>query len=67
MAESAHHGRFILSYKYGKPSGLEARVFSPAATPARRAPRPEYDARYYAAFVRVPDGNKIEAAAFVAK
>ncbi|MXO98529.1 VOC family protein [Altererythrobacter xixiisoli] len=28
--------------------------------------RPEYDANYYAAFVRDPDGNKIEAVTFVA-
>ncbi len=30
-------------------------------------PRPEYDANYYAAFVRDPDGNKIEAVSFLAK
>jgi len=29
--------------------------------------RPEYDAHYYAAFVRDPDGNKIEAVCFLAK
>lgn len=29
--------------------------------------RPEYDAHYYAAFVRDPDGNKIEAVCFMAK
>ena len=29
--------------------------------------RPEYDANYYAAFVRDPDGNKIEAITFVAE
>ena len=29
--------------------------------------RPEYDANYYAAFVRDPDGNKIEAVTFLAK
>jgi catechol 2,3-dioxygenase-like lactoylglutathione lyase family enzyme len=29
--------------------------------------RPEYDANYYAAFVRDPDGNKIEAVTFVAE
>lgn len=29
--------------------------------------RPEYDAHYYAAFVRDPDGNKIEALTFVAE
>ena len=28
--------------------------------------RPEYDANYYAAFVRDPDGNKIEAVTFAA-
>ena len=28
--------------------------------------RPEYDANYYAAFVRDPDGNKIEAVTFQA-
>lgn len=28
--------------------------------------RPQYDANYYAAFVRDPDGNKIEALTFVA-
>lgn len=28
--------------------------------------RPEYDANYYAAFVRDPDGNKIEALTFIA-
>ncbi|KQM36142.1 VOC family protein [Sphingomonas sp. Leaf10] len=28
--------------------------------------RPEYDAHYYAAFVRDPDGNKIEAPTFAA-
>jgi catechol 2,3-dioxygenase-like lactoylglutathione lyase family enzyme len=28
--------------------------------------RPHYDAHYYAAFVRDPDGNKIEALTFVA-
>lgn len=28
--------------------------------------RPEYDANYYAAFVRDPDGNKIEAVTFMA-
>ena len=28
--------------------------------------RPEYDANYYAAFVRDPDGNKIEAVCFLA-
>jgi catechol 2,3-dioxygenase-like lactoylglutathione lyase family enzyme len=28
--------------------------------------RPEYDANYYAAFVRDPDGNKIEALTFAA-
>ncbi|MDP2357270.1 MAG: VOC family protein, partial [Beijerinckiaceae bacterium] len=28
--------------------------------------RPEYDRNYYAAFVRDPDGNKIEALTFVA-
>jgi len=27
--------------------------------------RPEYNARYYAAFVRDPDGNKIEAVTFI--
>jgi len=30
-------------------------------------PRPDYDANYFAAFVRDPDGNKIEALTFVAK
>jgi catechol 2,3-dioxygenase-like lactoylglutathione lyase family enzyme len=29
--------------------------------------RPEYDAHYYGAFVRDPDGNKIEAVSFQAK
>lgn len=29
--------------------------------------RPEYDAHYYAAFVRDPDGNKIEAVCFLAR
>ena len=29
--------------------------------------RPEYDANYYGAFVRDPDGNKIEAVSFQAK
>ena len=29
--------------------------------------RPEYDAHYYAAFVRDPDGNKIEALTFSSK
>ena len=29
--------------------------------------RPEYDAHYYAAFVRDPDGNKIEAVTYAAK
>ena len=29
--------------------------------------RPEYDANYYGAFVRDPDGNKIEAVCFLAK
>lgn len=29
--------------------------------------RPNYDANYYAAFVRDPDGNKIEAVCFLAK
>lgn len=29
--------------------------------------RPEYDAHYYAAFVRDPDGNKIEAVCFMAQ
>jgi catechol 2,3-dioxygenase-like lactoylglutathione lyase family enzyme len=29
--------------------------------------RPEYDANYYAAFVRDPDGNKIEAVTFLAE
>lgn len=29
--------------------------------------RPEYDPNYYAAFVRDPDGNKIEALTFVAQ
>ena len=29
--------------------------------------RPEYDANYYGAFVRDPDGNKIEAVSFLAK
>ncbi|MFC4593656.1 VOC family protein [Sphingobium tyrosinilyticum] len=29
--------------------------------------RPNYDAYYYGAFVRDPDGNKIEAVTFVAK
>ena len=29
-------------------------------------PRPEYDENYYAAFVRDPDGNKIEALTFTA-
>lgn len=28
--------------------------------------RPEYDANYYAVFVRDPDGNKIEALTFAA-
>lgn len=28
--------------------------------------RPEYDGHYYAAFIRDPDGNKIEALTFVA-
>jgi catechol 2,3-dioxygenase-like lactoylglutathione lyase family enzyme len=28
--------------------------------------RPEYDANYYGAFVRDPDGNKIEAVCFMA-
>ena len=28
--------------------------------------RPEYDAHYYAAFIRDPDGNKIEALTFTA-
>lgn len=30
-------------------------------------PRPEYDANYYAAFVRDPDGNKIEVVTFQAE
>jgi len=29
--------------------------------------RPAYDAHYYAAFVRDPDGNKIEAVTYAAK
>jgi hypothetical protein len=29
-------------------------------------PRPEYTAGYYAAFVRDPEGNKIEAVTFTA-
>jgi len=29
--------------------------------------RPEYDANYYGAFVRDPDGNKIEAVCFLAE
>ena len=29
--------------------------------------RPKYDANYYGAFVRDPDGNKIEAVSFLAK
>ena len=29
--------------------------------------RPAYDAHYYAAFVRDPDGNKIEALTFAAR
>ena len=29
--------------------------------------RPEYDAHYYGAFVRDPDGNKLEAVTFAAK
>lgn len=29
--------------------------------------RPEYDANYYAAFVRDPDGNKLEAVTYSAK
>jgi catechol 2,3-dioxygenase-like lactoylglutathione lyase family enzyme len=29
--------------------------------------RPEYDANYYGAFVRDPDGNKIEAVTYAAK
>jgi catechol 2,3-dioxygenase-like lactoylglutathione lyase family enzyme len=29
--------------------------------------RPEYDAHYYGAFVRDPDGNKIEAVSFAAR
>ena len=29
--------------------------------------RPKYDANYYGAFVRDPDGNKIEAVCFLAK
>jgi catechol 2,3-dioxygenase-like lactoylglutathione lyase family enzyme len=29
--------------------------------------RPEYDAHYYGAFVRDPDGNKIEAVSFASK
>jgi catechol 2,3-dioxygenase-like lactoylglutathione lyase family enzyme len=29
--------------------------------------RPEYDANYYGAFVRDPDGNKVEAVCFMAK
>ena len=29
-------------------------------------PRPEYDANYYGAFLRDPDGNKIEAVTFSA-
>jgi catechol 2,3-dioxygenase-like lactoylglutathione lyase family enzyme len=29
--------------------------------------RPEYDANYYGAFVRDPDGNKVEAVTFMAK
>ena len=29
--------------------------------------RPEYDAHYYGAFVRDPDGNKLEAVSFAAK
>jgi catechol 2,3-dioxygenase-like lactoylglutathione lyase family enzyme len=30
-------------------------------------PRPEYSAGYYAAFIRDPEGNKIEAATFAAR
>jgi catechol 2,3-dioxygenase-like lactoylglutathione lyase family enzyme len=37
---------------------------SDAGPPGLRA---EYDANYYAAFVRDPDGNKIEAVTFLAK
>lgn len=29
--------------------------------------RPEYDAHYYSAFVRDPDGNKLEAVSFAAR
>ena len=32
----------------------------------RAGPRPEYTAGYYAAFVRDPEGNKIEAVTFTA-
>ncbi len=34
-------------------------------TDGQPGPRPEYTAGYYAAFVRDPEGNKIEAVTFV--
>jgi catechol 2,3-dioxygenase-like lactoylglutathione lyase family enzyme len=39
------------------------------AEPSDGAPglRPEYYAKYYAAFVRDPDGNRIEAVTFLGK
>jgi len=53
------------------PSAKAVQAFHAAALAAgglsdgEPGPRPEYTAGYYAAFVRDPDGNRIEAATFL--
>jgi catechol 2,3-dioxygenase-like lactoylglutathione lyase family enzyme len=37
------------------------------ADDGKPGPRPNYDENYYAAFVRDPDGNKVEAVTFAAR
>ena len=38
-----------------------------ASSDGAPGPRPQYSAKYYAAFVRDPDGNRIEAVTFLTK
>ena len=61
------HERDAVEFVDHRPGlGREAHV-DPVADAGRPGLRPKYDANYYGAFVRDPDGNKIEAVSFLAE
>jgi catechol 2,3-dioxygenase-like lactoylglutathione lyase family enzyme len=60
------HVAFELEKRAGVDAFFQAALANGGKSDGAPGLRPEYDAHYYAAFVRDPDGNKIEALTFAA-